>query len=136
MRKLDREMAYLQEFVEELTSSGFLAVLIPVEYGGAELPLSVAAAILEEIQACGGNGASCHGQMYVMATVLRHGSEAQKKKYLPDVASGKLRLQAFGVTELASGSDTTSIRTFAKRNDDHYVINGQKVWTMEAKAHA
>jgi hypothetical protein len=132
-RKLDREMAYPQDFVDELTSSGFLAVLIPEEYGGAGLPLSAAAAILEEIQACGGNGASCHAQMYVMATVLRHGSESQKQKFLPEVASGKLRLQAFGVTEPASGSDTASIRTFARRNGDHYVINGQKVWTSRAE---
>jgi acyl-CoA dehydrogenase len=132
-RKLDRDMAYPTEFVRALTESGFLAALIPEEYGGAGLPLSGAAAILEEIQASGGSGASCHAQMYVMGTVLRHGSEAQKKKYLPDVASGKTRLQAFGVTEPTSGTDTTSIKTFARREGDHYVINGQKIWTSRAE---
>ncbi len=132
-RKLDRDMAYPAEFVHALTDSGFLAALIPEEYGGAGLLLSAAAAILEEIQASGGNGASCHAQMYVMGTVLRHGSEAQKRKYLPDIAAGRLRLQAFGVTEPSSGTDTTSIKTFAKRTGDHYVINGQKVWTSRAE---
>ena len=132
-RRLDREMAYPSEFVRALTESGFLAALIPEEYGGAGLPLSGAAAILEEIQASGGNGASCHAQMYVMGTVLRHGSEAQKKKYLPDVAAGKTRLQAFAVTEPTSGTDTTSIKTFARREGDHYVISGQKVWTSRAE---
>jgi acyl-CoA dehydrogenase len=124
---------YGLSFVRALTESGFLAALIPEEYGGAGLPLSGAAAILEEIQASGGNGASCHAQMYVMGTVLRHGSDAQKQKYLPDVASGKMRLQAFGVTEPTSGTDTTSIKTFARREGDHYVINGQKVWTSRAE---
>ena len=132
-RKLDRDMAYPTEFVHALTKSGFLAALIPEEYGGVGLPLSGAAAILEEIQASGGNGASCHAQMYVMGTVLRHGSEVQKKKYLPDVAAGKTRLQAFGVTEPTSGTDTTSIKTFARCEGDHYVINGQKVWTSRAE---
>ena len=132
-RRLDREMAYPSEFVRALTESGFLAALIPEEYCGAGLPLSGAAAILEEIQASGGNGASCHAQMYVMGTVLRHGSEAQKKKYLPDVAAGKTRLQAFAVTEPTSGTDTTSIKTFARREGDHYVISGQKVWTSRAE---
>ena len=132
-RKLDREMAYPSEFVRALTESGFLAALIPEEYGGVGLPLSGAAAILEEIQASGGNGASCHAQMYVMGTVLRHGSAVQKQKYLPGVACGKTRLQAFGVTEPTSGTDTTSIMTFARREDDHYVINGQKVWTSRAE---
>ena len=132
-RKLDREMAYPSEFVCALTESGFLAALIPEEYGGVGLPLSGAAAILEEIQASGGNGASCHAQMYVMGTVLRHGSAVQKQKYLPGVACGKTRLQAFGVTEPTSGTDTTSIMTFARREDDHYVINGQKVWTSRAE---
>ena len=132
-RKLDRVMAYPSEFVRALTESGFLAALIPEEYGGVGLPLSGAAAILEEIQASGGNGASCHAQMYVMGTVLRHGSAAQKQKYLPDVASGKTRLQAFGVTEPSSGTDTTSIKTFARREGDHYVINGQKIWTSRAE---
>ena len=132
-RKLDRDMTYPTEFVHALTKSGFLAALIPEEYGGVGLPLSGAAAILEEIQASGGNGASCHAQMYVMGTVLRHGSEVQKKKYLPDVAAGKTRLQAFGVTEPTSGTDTTSIKTFARCEGDHYVINGQKVWTSRAE---
>ncbi|HRX37338.1 MAG TPA: acyl-CoA dehydrogenase family protein, partial [Aestuariivirga sp.] len=121
-RKLDRDMAYPKDFVDALTQSGFLAVLIPEEYGGAGLPLSAAAAILQEIQASGCNGASCHAQMYVMGTVLRDGSEAQKRKYLPGVASGALRLQAFGVTEPTSGTDTTSIRTFAKRDGDRYIV--------------
>lgn len=132
-RKLDRDMAYPQAFVDALTESGFLAALIPADYGGAGLPLSAAAAILEEIQASGCNGASCHAQMYVMGTVLRHGSEAQKQRYLPGVASGALRLQAFGVTEPTSGTDTTSIRTFAKREGGRYIVNGQKVWTSRAE---
>jgi len=132
-RKLDREMGYPQAFVDALTQSGFLAALIPSKYGGSGLPLSAAAAILEEIQASGCNGASCHAQMYVMGTVLRHGSEEQKRTYLPRVASGELRLQAFGVTEPTSGTDTTSIRTFAKKDGDRYIINGQKVWTSRAE---
>jgi acyl-CoA dehydrogenase len=132
-RKLDREDAYPSEFVEALTKAGYLAALIPEEYGGAGLPLSAAAAILEEVQRAGGNGAACHAQMYVMGTVLRHGSEAQKQAYLPDVASGKLRLQAFGVTEPTSGTDTTSLKTFARREGDSYVINGQKIWTSRAE---
>ena len=132
-RKLDRTMSYPAEFVQALTESGFLAALIPEKYGGAGLPLSGAAAILEEIQANGCNGASCHAQMYVMGTLLRHGSEAQQRKYLPDVAAGKLRLQAFGVTEPTSGTDTTSIKTLAKKIGDHYVINGQKIWTSRSE---
>ncbi|MGY6644350.1 MAG: acyl-CoA dehydrogenase family protein [Salinarimonas sp.] len=132
-RKLDREDAYPSEFVEALTEAGYLAALIPEEYGGAGLPLSAAAAILEEIQRAGGNGAACHAQMYVMGTVLRHGSEAQKQAYLPDVASGKLRLQAFGVTEPTSGTDTTSLKTFARRDGDSYIVNGQKIWTSRAE---
>ena len=132
-RKLDRTMSYPADFVQALTESGFLGALIPEEFGGAGLPLSGAAAILEEIQANGCNGASCHAQMYVMGTVLRHGSEAQKRKYLPDVAAGKLRLQAFGVTEPTSGTDTSSIKTFAKKNGDHYLVNGQKVWTSRSE---
>ncbi|WP_395663655.1 acyl-CoA dehydrogenase family protein [Aestuariivirga sp.] len=132
-RKLDREMAYPQAFVDALTQSGFLVALIPTEYGGSGLPLSAAAAILEEIQASGCNGASCHAQMYVMGTVLRHGSEEQKQTYLPGVASGELRMQAFGVTEPTSGTDTTSIRTFARKEGDRYIINGQKVWTSRAE---
>ena len=132
-RKLDRESAYPSEFVDALTQAGYLAALIPEEYGGAGLPLSAAAAILEEIQRAGGNGAACHAQMYVMGTVLRHGSQAQKQAYLPDVASGQLRLQAFGVTEPSSGTDTTSLKTFARREGDGYIVNGQKIWTSRAE---
>jgi len=132
-RKLDREMAYPSEFVEALGRAGFLAALIPEEHGGAGLPLSAAAAILEEIQHSGGNGAACHAQMYIMGTLLRHGNEAQKRAYLPRIASGELRLQAFGVTEPTSGTDTGSLKTFARRDGDHYVINGQKIWTSRAE---
>jgi len=132
-REKDRERAYPGEFVRALTEAGYLAVLIPEDYGGAGLPLSAAAAILETIHAAGCNGAACHAQMYIMGTILRHGSEAQKQKYLPKIASGELRLQAFGVTEPGSGSDTTSLRTFARREGDHYVVNGQKVWTSRAE---
>jgi acyl-CoA dehydrogenase len=132
-RQLDRSMAYPAEFVDALTRSGFLAALIPEEYGGAGLPLSAAAAILEEIQRAGCNGSACHAQMYIMGTLLRHGSEAQKQRYLPGIASGALRLQAFGVTEPTSGTDTTSLKTFARREGDHYVVNGQKVWTSRAE---
>ncbi|MFC5423413.1 acyl-CoA dehydrogenase family protein [Bosea eneae] len=131
-RKLDREMAYPSEFVTALTQSGFLSALIPEEYGGAGLTLSAAAAIMEEIQRQGCNGAACHAQMYVMGTVLRHGSEDQKQRYLPKIASGELRLQAFGVTEPTSGTDTTALRTTARREGDHYVVNGQKIWTSRA----
>ena len=132
-RKLDAERAYPAEFVKALTEAGYLATLIPEEYGGAGLTLSAAAAVLEEIQRAGCNGAACHAQMYVMGTVLRHGSDAQKARYLPGIASGELRLQAFGVTEPTSGTDTTSIRTFARREGDHYVVNGQKIWTSRAE---
>jgi alkylation response protein AidB-like acyl-CoA dehydrogenase len=132
-RRLDAKRAYPSEFVTALTEAGYLATLIPEEYGGAGLGLSAAAAVLEEIQRMGCNGAACHAQMYVMGTVLRHGSEAQKQKYLPAVASGTLRLQAFGVTEPSSGTDTTSIRTFARREGDRYIINGQKIWTSRAE---
>ncbi len=131
-REKDRERAYPTEFVDALTTSGFLSVLIPEEYGGAGLPLSGAAAILEEIQQQGCNGAACHAQMYVMGTILRHGSEEQKRRYLPDVASGKLRLQAFGVTEPTSGTDTGSLKTFARRDGDRYIVSGQKIWTSRA----
>jgi acyl-CoA dehydrogenase len=132
-QRLDRERAYPSEFVAALTEAGFLAALIPDEYGGAGLPLSAAAAILEEVQRAGGNGGACHAQMYIMGTLLRHGSEAQKRRYLPEIATGALRLQAFGVTEPSSGTDTTSIKTFAARDGDHYVVNGQKVWTSRAE---
>lgn len=131
-RKLDREMAYPAEFVAALTESGFLSALIPEDYGGAGLPLSAAAVIMEEIQRQGCNGAACHAQMYVMGTVLRHGSLQQKQQYLPRIAAGELRLQAFGVTEPVSGTDTTALRTSARRQGDHYVVNGQKIWTSRA----
>ena len=132
-RKLDQQRAYPTEFVQALTEAGYLAALIPEEYGGAGLTLSAAAAILETVQAEGCNGAACHAQMYIMGTILRHGSETQKRQYLPKIATGELRLQAFGVTEPTSGTDTTSLRTFAKREGDHYVVNGQKVWTSRAE---
>jgi alkylation response protein AidB-like acyl-CoA dehydrogenase len=132
-RRLDAARDYPTDFVNALTQAGYLAVLIPEEYGGAGLPLSAAAAVLEEIQSSGCNGAACHAQMYVMGTVLRHGSDAQKRRYLPGVAAGTLRLQAFGVTEPSSGTDTTSIRTTAVRDGDHYLINGQKIWTSRAQ---
>ena len=132
-REKDRKREYPTEFVQALTDSGFLAVLIPEIYGGSELGIQEAAAILEEIHKSGCNGAACHAQMYIMGTLLRHGSEEQKKKYLPGIASGELRLQAFGVTEPGSGTDTTSIRTFAKREGGEYVVNGQKVWTSRAE---
>jgi alkylation response protein AidB-like acyl-CoA dehydrogenase len=132
-RKLDAERAYPTEFVRALTESGYLGALIPEEYGGAGLPLAGAAAILETVQAEGCNGAACHAQMYIMGTILRHGSPAQKKEYLPKIATGELRLQAFGVTEPTSGTDTTSLRTFARKEGDKYVVNGQKVWTSRAE---
>ncbi|MBN8873999.1 MAG: acyl-CoA/acyl-ACP dehydrogenase [Rhodospirillales bacterium] len=132
-RKLDEQRAYPTEFVRALTEGGYLGALIPEEYGGAGLTLSAAAAILETVQAEGCNGAACHAQMYIMGTILRHGSETQKRTYLPKIASGELRLQAFGVTEPTSGTDTTSLRTFAKKEGDHYVVNGQKVWTSRAE---
>ncbi|MCF8468276.1 MAG: acyl-CoA/acyl-ACP dehydrogenase [Sneathiella sp.] len=129
----DRHRAYPTEFVNALTKAGLLSSLIPEEYGGAGLPLSVASAILEEIHANGCNGAACHAQMYTMGTLLRHGSEEQRRKYLPGIASGELRLQAFGVTEPTAGTDTTSISTMAVRDEDDYVVNGQKVWTSRAE---
>ena len=131
-RDLDRERAYPAAFVDALTQSGFLAALIPQAYGGSGLPLGAAAAILEEIQAAGCNGASCHAQMYVMGTLLRHGSAEQKQRYLPAIARGKLRLQAFGVTEPDSGSDTAAITTTARREGDRYIIRGRKIWTSRA----
>ena len=132
-RKLDREMAYPSEFVKALADAGYLAALIPEEYGGSGLPLSASAAILEEIQRAGCNGAACHAQMYIMGALLRHGSEAQKQRYLPGIASGELRLQAFGVTEPTSGSDTGALKTYAAREGDRYVVNGQKIWTSRAE---
>ncbi len=132
-RKLDAERAYPTAFVAALTEAGFLSVLIPEEYGGSGLGLAAAAAILEEIHRSGCNGGACHAQMYTMGTVLRHGSEEQKRAYLPGIAAGALRLQAFGVTEPTSGTDTTRIRTFARRDGDDYVVNGQKVWISRAE---
>jgi acyl-CoA dehydrogenase len=132
-RGLDRQMAYPREFVGALTEAGWLSVLIPEEYGGAGLPLSAAAAALEEIQRAGCNGGACHAQMYTMGTLLRHGSEAQKQRYLPEIASGKLRLQAFGVTEPTSGTDTSSLKTTARRDGDYFVVRGQKIWTSRAE---
>lgn len=131
-RRLDETRGYPTEFVQALTDAGYLAALIPEEYGGAGLGLSAAAAILEEVQRQGCNGAACHAQMYIMGTILRHGSVAQKQRYLPGIADGSLRLQAFGVTEPGSGSDTTALRTTAVRQGDHYVVNGQKIWTSRA----
>jgi len=133
-RTLDRERTYPTDFVAALTKAGYLAALIPEEYGGSGLNLAAASAIMEEIHASGGNGAACHAQMYTMGTILRHGSNAQKERYLPLIASGELRLQAFGVTEPTSGTDTLSLRTVARREgNDHYVINGQKIWTSRAE---
>ena len=132
-RALDRERAYPTEFVAALTQAGFLAALIPEQYGGSGLSMTAAAAIMEEIQASGCNGAACHAQMYTMGTLLRHGSAAQKARWLPAIASGELRLQAFGVTEPTSGSDTLNLRTTAVREGDHYIINGQKIWTSRAE---
>jgi acyl-CoA dehydrogenase len=132
-RALDRDAAYPRAFVQALTAAGYLAALIPEEYGGSGLPLSAAAAILEEIHHAGGNGGACHAQMYVMGALLRHGSEAQKRAFLPRIAAGELRLQAFGVTEPSSGTDTTAIKTFARRDGVHYVVNGQKIWTSRAE---
>ncbi|KMO44941.1 acyl-CoA dehydrogenase [Methylobacterium tarhaniae] len=132
-RRLDAERAYPTDFVNALTESGYLSVLIPEEYGGSGLPLSAAAAILEEVQRSGCNGAACHAQMYTMGTVLRHGTQAQKERYLPEIAAGRLRLQAFGVTEPTSGTDTTALRTTARREGDKFIVNGQKIWTSRAE---
>ena len=130
---LDRERAYPGEFVKALTEEGWLSVLIPEAYGGAGLPLAAAAAVLEEIHRSGGNGAACHAQMYTMGVVLRHGSEVQKQQWLPKIASGEVRLQAFGVTEPSSGVDTTRITTFARREGDRYIVRGQKIWISRAE---
>jgi alkylation response protein AidB-like acyl-CoA dehydrogenase len=130
---LDRERAYPTEFVTALTETGFLSVLIPEEYGGSGLGLTAAAAVLEEIHRSGCNGGACHAQMYTMGTILKHGSTEQKDHYLPQIASGQLRLQAFGVTEPASGTDTTRIRTFARREGDNYFVSGQKIWISRAE---
>jgi len=127
-RRLDSERAYPEAFVDALTKAGWLAALIPQEYGGAGLGLAEASVIMEEINRCGGNAGACHGQMYNMGTLLRHGSEAQKRDYLPRIASGELRLQSMAVTEPTTGTDTTKLKTTAVRRGDRYVVNGQKVW--------
>ncbi|WRH75686.1 MAG: acyl-CoA dehydrogenase family protein [Sphingobium sp.] len=132
-RAKDKERAYPSEFVAALGEAGYLAALIPEEYGGAGLPLSAAAAILEEVQKQGCNGGAVHAQMYIMGTLLRHGSEEQKQRYLPKIATGELRLQAFGVTEPTSGTDTLSLKTVAKKDGDKYIVNGQKIWTSRAE---
>jgi acyl-CoA dehydrogenase len=132
-RRLDRDRAYPTDFVRALTEAGWLSVLIPEQYGGAGLGLSAACAVLEEIHRSGCNGAACHAQMYTMGTLLRHGSEEQKQRWLPRIASGELRLQAFGVTEPTSGTDTTRIQTFAKRHGDTYIVNGSKIWISRAE---
>ncbi|WP_343698815.1 acyl-CoA dehydrogenase family protein [Caulobacter sp.] len=132
-RGLDREKAYPTGFVAAMTKAGLLGVLIPEAYGGGGLGLTAAAAILEEVHASGGNAAALHAQIYTMGTILRHGSAAQKDQWLPKIADGSIRLQAFGVTEPTAGTDTTSISTFARRDGDSYVINGQKVWTSRAE---
>ena len=132
-REVDRLREYPSGFVKALTEAGFLAALIPEEYGGSGLSLRAAAVIMEEIQAAGGNGSACHAQMYIMNTILRHGSDEQKAKYLPAIASGELRLQAFGVTEPTSGTDTLSLRTTSVKDGDRYIVNGQKIWTSRAE---
>lgn len=132
-RTVDRQMAYPTEFVTALTEAGWLAALIPEEFGGAGLPLSAGAAILEEIHRSGGNAGACHAQMYTMSTLLRHGSDEQKQKYLPGIAEGTLRLQAFGVTEPTSGTDTGALKTRARLDGDHFVVSGQKIWTSRAE---
>ncbi|MDB5670388.1 MAG: acyl-CoA dehydrogenase, partial [Alphaproteobacteria bacterium] len=132
-RRLDRDREYPTEFVEALTRDGYLAALIPTEYGGLGLGLGAAVAILEEIHRSGSNGGASHAQMYTMGAILRHGSDAQKLEYLPRLASGELRLQAFGVTEPGAGTDTTRISTFARRDGDRYIVNGQKIWISRAE---
>ena len=132
-RELDQHKGYPTEFVRALTEAGWLAVLIPAEYGGAGLGITEAALILEEINRAGGNAAAAHAQMYIMGTLLRHGSDDQKRRYLPAIARGELRLQAFGVTEPDAGSETTRLKTTAVRRGDCYVVNGQKVWTSRAE---
>ena len=132
-QECDHSQSYPAEFVKALTIQGYLSCLIPEAYGGLGLPLSAGAAILEEIHRSGGNAAACHAQMYTMGTVLRHGSDEQKQHYLPKIASGELRLQAFGVTEPSSGTDTTALKTVAVKKGDHYIVNGQKIWTSRAE---
>ena len=132
-RESDKQRTYPEEFVKALTEAGWLAALIPEQYGGSGLGITEASIILEEIQRAGGNGAACHAQMYTMGTLLRHGSAAQKERYLPKIATGELRLQAFGVTEPGSGTDTTSLKTMAVRKGDRYIVNGQKVFTSRVQ---
>lgn len=132
-RKQDEARAYPTEFVAALTRAGYLAALIPEEYGGSGLPLSAAAVILEEIHRQGGNAGACHAQMYTMGTLLRHGSNAQKAEYLPRVADGSLRLQSFGVTEPTSGTDTSALKTTARLDGDNYIVNGQKIWISRSE---
>ena len=132
-REVDRERAYPEAFVKALTEAGWLAALIPEQYGGSGLGVAEASIILEEIHHCGGNAGACHAQMYIMGTLLRHGSQAQKNQYLPRIATGELRLQAFGVTEPTTGSDTTKLKTTAVRRGDRYVVNGQKVFTSRVQ---
>ena len=132
-RDLDQTQSYPVDFVAALTREGYLSALVPEEYGGSGLPLSAAAAILEEVHRSGGNAAACHAQMYTMGTLLRHGSDAQKHAWLPSIAEGALRLQAFGVTEPTSGTDTTALRTTARLDGEQYIVNGQKLWTSRAE---
>jgi len=132
-RKLDANSEYPDEFVAELTASGYLAALIPEEFGGSGLSVEAAGVIMEEISRSGGHPGACHAQLYTMGTVLRHGSPEQKARYLPDIANGTLRLQAFGVTEPAAGTDTTSMKTVARRDGDKYIVNGQKIWISRAE---
>ena len=132
-RELDARRAYPDAFVKALTDAGYLAALIPEEYGGAGLGVAEASVILEEVNRSGGNSGACHAQMYTMGTLLRHGSDAQKREYLPKIASGELRLQAFGVSEPTTGSDTTKLKTMAVRKGDRYVVRGQKVWISRAE---
>ena len=132
-RELDRNREYPETFVKALTDAGYLAVLIPEEYGGSGLPISAGSAVLEEVNASGCNAGACHAQMYIMGTLLRHGNDEQKQRYLPKIATGELRLQAFGVTEPSSGTDTLSLRTTAVREGNGYVVNGQKIWTSRAQ---
>ncbi len=127
-RKIDEQSGYPEEFVKALTDAGWLAALIPTEYGGGGLGIREASVVLEEINRSGANSGACHAQMYIMGTLLRHGSERQKQMYLPKIATGELRLQSFAVTEPTTGTDTTKIKTFAARKDDRYIVNGQKVW--------
>ena len=132
-REKDQTRTYPTEFVKALSDHGYLGCLIPEEYGGSGLSLRAAAVILEEVHHSGGNGAACHAQMYIMGTLLRHGSDEQKKRYLPGIADGSLRLQAFGVTEPSSGTDTLALKTTARKDGDSYIVNGQKVWTSRAE---